>query len=96
MNYNSNELFNIKGNVIFITGAGRGIGQTVALGFASSGAKVACFDLNKECLKYKVNYESFLKDFHVFLIISSSEWSMKMIEIDCFLLSYKDQIFVVG
>ena len=48
MNYNSNELFNIKGNVIFITGAGRGIGQTVALGFASSGAKVACFDLNKK------------------------------------------------
>ena len=66
MNYNSNELFNIKGNVIFITGAGRGIGQTVALGFASSGAKVACFDLNKEGLK---ETEKKIKDLNQEIII---------------------------
>ena len=51
MKYNSNELFNIKDNIIFVTGAGRGIGQTVAIGFASSGAKVACFDLNLDGLR---------------------------------------------
>ena len=50
MKYKSNELFNIEDNIIFVTGAGRGIGQTVAIGFASSGAKVACFDLNLDGL----------------------------------------------
>jgi NAD(P)-dependent dehydrogenase (short-subunit alcohol dehydrogenase family) len=39
------ELFSLKGQIAFITGAGSGIGQRLAIGLAEAGADVACFDL---------------------------------------------------
>ena len=37
------ELFSLKGEVAFVTGAGSGIGQAIAIGLAQAGAHVACF-----------------------------------------------------
>lgn len=42
----SNKLFSLCDRVAFVTGAGSGIGQMIALGLASAGAKVVCFDLS--------------------------------------------------
>lgn len=42
------NLFSLKDKVAFVTGAGSGIGQTVAYGFASAGASVVCFDLRDD------------------------------------------------
>jgi len=39
------NLFDLQGEIAFVTGAGSGIGQRVALGLAEAGADVACFDL---------------------------------------------------
>ncbi|GBQ11486.1 dehydrogenase [Swaminathania salitolerans LMG 21291] len=39
------ELFDLSGDVAFVTGAGSGIGQQIALGLAEAGASVCCFDL---------------------------------------------------
>jgi len=39
------KLFEIVGQVAFVTGAGSGIGQAIAVGLAEAGADVACFDL---------------------------------------------------
>jgi NAD(P)-dependent dehydrogenase (short-subunit alcohol dehydrogenase family) len=39
------ELFNVQGEVAFVTGAGSGIGQRLAVGLAEFGADVGCFDL---------------------------------------------------
>ncbi len=39
------ELFSLAGQVAFVTGAGSGIGQRLAIGLAEAGADVACFDL---------------------------------------------------
>ena len=39
------DRFSLKGNVAFITGAGSGIGQAIAIGIAQSGADIALFDL---------------------------------------------------
>ncbi len=41
----STDLFALDGHVAFVTGAGSGIGQRLAVGFAEAGATVACFDL---------------------------------------------------
>jgi NAD(P)-dependent dehydrogenase (short-subunit alcohol dehydrogenase family) len=42
------DLFNLKGKVIAVVGAGSGIGEAVALGAANQGAAfVACLDLNE-------------------------------------------------
>jgi len=41
---NAPALFNLKGQVALVTGAGSGIGQRIALGFAQCGADVACVD----------------------------------------------------
>jgi NAD(P)-dependent dehydrogenase (short-subunit alcohol dehydrogenase family) len=43
MSYNQ---FDLEGQVAFVTGAGRGIGKTLALGLASAGVAVGCFDLD--------------------------------------------------
>ena len=37
------ELFSLKGDVAFVTGAGSGIGQAIAIGLAEAGADVGCF-----------------------------------------------------
>ncbi|MFT3848338.1 MAG: SDR family oxidoreductase [Propionivibrio sp.] len=39
------DWFQLKGDVAFVTGAGSGIGQRIAIGLAEAGAAVACFDL---------------------------------------------------
>ena len=38
------SLFSLSERVAFVTGAGSGIGQRMAVGFAEAGADVACFD----------------------------------------------------
>lgn len=37
------DLFSLRGDVAFVTGAGSGIGQEIAIGLAEAGAAVACF-----------------------------------------------------
>lgn len=39
------EWFRLEGQSAFVTGAGSGIGQAIAIGLAEAGANVACFDL---------------------------------------------------
>ena len=39
------RLFDLGGQTAFVTGAGSGIGQAIAVGLAEAGADVACFDL---------------------------------------------------
>ena len=39
------KLFRLDDEVAFVTGAGSGIGQSIAAGLAEAGAHVACFDL---------------------------------------------------
>jgi NAD(P)-dependent dehydrogenase (short-subunit alcohol dehydrogenase family) len=36
-------LFDLSGDVAFVTGAGSGIGQAIAIGLAEAGANIACF-----------------------------------------------------
>jgi NAD(P)-dependent dehydrogenase (short-subunit alcohol dehydrogenase family) len=40
-----------KGKVVFITGAGRGVGQGISIAFAKSGATLALVDFNKDTLE---------------------------------------------
>jgi NAD(P)-dependent dehydrogenase (short-subunit alcohol dehydrogenase family) len=39
------NLFSLEEKIAFVTGAGSGIGQRIAVGLAEAGAAVACFDL---------------------------------------------------
>jgi NAD(P)-dependent dehydrogenase (short-subunit alcohol dehydrogenase family) len=39
------NLFSLEGKISFVTGAGSGIGQRIAVGLAEAGASVGCFDL---------------------------------------------------
>lgn len=39
------DLFDLQGEIAFVTGAGSGIGQRIAVGLAEAGADVVCFDL---------------------------------------------------
>ncbi len=41
---------NLKGQVVFVTGAGGGIGKTIAIEFAKKGASVAIADIKEELL----------------------------------------------
>jgi NAD(P)-dependent dehydrogenase (short-subunit alcohol dehydrogenase family) len=42
-----NDLFDLSGRHAFVTGAGSGIGQGIAIGLAEAGADVACIDLKE-------------------------------------------------
>lgn len=42
-----NNPFSLDGKVAFVTGAARGIGLTIAKGWAEAGASIACFDLQQ-------------------------------------------------
>jgi len=44
-------LFSLQGEVAFVTGAGSGIGQAIAIGLADAGADVALFDLDRTGLE---------------------------------------------
>lgn len=44
----SQRLFSLQDRVAFVTGAGSGIGQTIACGLASAGASVLCFDVRED------------------------------------------------
>jgi NAD(P)-dependent dehydrogenase (short-subunit alcohol dehydrogenase family) len=44
----SMKLFSLAGQVAFVTGAGSGIGQAIAVGLAEAGADVALFDLAQQ------------------------------------------------
>jgi len=48
------KLFDLDGQVAFVTGAGSGIGQRIAIGLAEAGADVACVDLRAEGLEETV------------------------------------------
>jgi NAD(P)-dependent dehydrogenase (short-subunit alcohol dehydrogenase family) len=39
------NLYSLEGKIAFVTGAGSGIGQRIAVGLAEAGASVGCFDL---------------------------------------------------
>ena len=39
------RLFSLKDEIAFVTGAGSGIGQGIAIGLAEAGADVALFDM---------------------------------------------------
>lgn len=47
-NLNAPALFDLSGRVAFVTGAGSGIGQRIALGLAQCGADIACLDRRKD------------------------------------------------
>jgi NAD(P)-dependent dehydrogenase (short-subunit alcohol dehydrogenase family) len=40
------RLFSLKEEIAFVTGAGSGIGQGIAVGLAEAGADVALFDMS--------------------------------------------------
>jgi len=42
------KLFSLRGDIAFVTGAGSGIGQAIAVGLAGAGADVALFDLPQQ------------------------------------------------
>ncbi|MEY8214488.1 MAG: SDR family NAD(P)-dependent oxidoreductase, partial [Colwellia sp.] len=45
---------NLKNKTIVITGGGQGLGRTMAISFAKSGANIALIDLNEELLQETV------------------------------------------
>lgn len=44
------NIFNVEGKVAFVTGAGGGLGRAMAQAMGEGGAKVACFDLDRDGL----------------------------------------------
>lgn len=57
----SSEIFSLQGKTVVVVGAGSGIGEAVAIGCASHGARVACADIKLEGAKAtagRINSES--------------------------------------
>ena len=48
LSLNAPKLFDLSGRVAFVTGAGSGIGQRIAIGLAQCGADVACLDRRED------------------------------------------------
>ncbi|XP_029678789.1 short-chain dehydrogenase/reductase family 16C member 6-like [Formica exsecta] len=46
---------NVANEIVLITGAGHGIGKELAIGYASLGATVVCWDINEETNKRTMN-----------------------------------------
>ncbi|KAL6437452.1 hypothetical protein ACFW04_005140 [Cataglyphis niger] len=51
----------VAGEIVLITGAGHGIGKELAIGYASLGATVVCWDINEETNKQTVNEIKMMK-----------------------------------
>ncbi|XP_020300394.1 short-chain dehydrogenase/reductase family 16C member 6-like [Pseudomyrmex gracilis] len=51
----SAEKKNVAGEIVLVTGAGRGIGRELAIGYASLGATVVCWDIDKEANEQTMN-----------------------------------------
>jgi NAD(P)-dependent dehydrogenase (short-subunit alcohol dehydrogenase family) len=49
--YEPGEMFNVKGKVVFVTGAASGLGQAIALGFDALGSNVVLSDIDQEGLE---------------------------------------------
>ena len=49
-NINDVDMESLEGQVVFVTGAGGGIGKAIAVGFAKKGASVAIADIKEEFL----------------------------------------------
>ncbi len=47
-NFNAANLFKLSDRIAMVTGAGSGIGRAIALGFAQSGAHIACLDCRED------------------------------------------------
>ncbi|XP_011143005.1 short-chain dehydrogenase/reductase family 16C member 6 isoform X2 [Harpegnathos saltator] len=45
----------VTGEIVLVTGAGQGIGRELAIGYASLGATVVCWDINKETNERTMN-----------------------------------------
>ena len=48
------KLFDLRGRQVLITGAGGGIGTALCRGFATSGAKIACLDVDADAARLAV------------------------------------------
>lgn len=55
------EMRDVSGEVVFITGAGHGIGRELALKYADQGCEVVCVDINEEANKETVVIANKLK-----------------------------------
>lgn len=55
------ELKDVSGEIVFITGAGHGIGRELALKYAEQGSEVVCVDINGECNQETVALANNLK-----------------------------------
>ncbi|KAL6437448.1 hypothetical protein ACFW04_005139 [Cataglyphis niger] len=51
----------VAGEIVLVTGAGHGIGKELAIGYASLGATVVCWDINEETNKQTVNEIKMMK-----------------------------------
>lgn len=63
------DLKDVSGEVVFITGAGHGIGRELALKYAEQGSEVVCCDMNEETNKETVALANKLKKGRAFAYV---------------------------